>query len=293
MSDQAYLFSYFKGDFPDAYLLWSDDGLSWHHCYGGEPFFHASVGSQKIVRDPMITAGPDGVYHMSWTTGWEGKDIGYARSVDLVNWSKPRAIGLMEHEPRTLNCWAPEIIYDPTTRRYVVFWSSTILGRFNETLNPHRKDRRNHRVYYTTTADFEQFDVPRLLIEPGFNCIDANIAPAKGRYVMFFKDETDWPVAAKNIRIAWADRPTGPWGEISQPISPPDCWTEGPTGICIGGTWYVYFDKYKQGRYGAVCSNDLVNWSDCTERLTMPNDARHGSVLAVPPGVLENLLNSA
>jgi len=36
------------------------------------------------MRDPCIIAGPDGSFHMVWTTGWRGKDIGYAAEQEGV-----------------------------------------------------------------------------------------------------------------------------------------------------------------------------------------------------------------
>ena len=37
-------------------------------------------------------------------------------------------------------------------------------------------------------------------------------------------------------------------------------------------------------------SKDLVNWMDMSERLKMPKNAKHGTVLEVPQDVLDRLL---
>jgi hypothetical protein len=44
------------------------------------------------MRDPSIAHGPDGVFHLVWTTSWEGRTIGHTRSRDLRHWSPQRTI---------------------------------------------------------------------------------------------------------------------------------------------------------------------------------------------------------
>jgi beta-galactosidase len=48
----------------------------------------------------------------------------------------------------------------------------------------------------------------------------------------------------------------------------------------------VYFDCYTRGRYGAVRSKDLKTWEDVSGQLSMPEGARHGSVLEVEEKVI-------
>ncbi|HEY8460197.1 MAG TPA: pectate lyase, partial [Blastocatellia bacterium] len=83
---------------------------------------------------------------------------------------------------------------------------------------------------------------------------------------------------------------TGPYGSASPPFSPD--WVEGPTAARVGGEWIVYFDTYRDHRYGAVKSSDLKNWEPVTDKLSMPAGARHGSVFTVSDEVLERLLVS-
>ena len=58
--------------------------------------------------------------------------------------------------------------------------------------------------------------------------------------------------------------------------------SEGPTAIKIGGDWYVYFDRYRDHRFGVVRSRDLVHWEDISGQLRMPAGIRHGTALRVP-----------
>ena len=56
----------------------------------------------------------------------------------------------------------------------MIYWSTTIPGRFPET-EAFGDKGLNHRLYYTTTSDFTDFTDTKLLLDPGFNVIDAVI----------------------------------------------------------------------------------------------------------------------
>lgn len=285
----VWLLCYFKGNGEDGlHLAYSTDGLVWKPLKNDESFLLPQVGS-KLMRDPSICRGGDGLFHMVWTTGWWDKGIGLARSSDLIQWSMQEFLGVMEHEPEAKNCWAPEIFFDESTQTYLIFWATTIPGRFPQTDNP--KDDNNHRIYYITTKDFKTFSDAALFYEPGFNVIDAFIAKAGQRYVMFLKNETKHPKAEKNIRMAFADRAAGPYGAASEPITG-RYWAEGPAAVKIGSRWIVYFDKYTQRRYGAIASADLIDWQDISDQLKLPRGAKHGTVFQTDWDVVKKLLTA-
>lgn len=300
-----YLFSYFEGNGDGLHLAYSTDGLRWRELNGDRPFLVPEVGRERLMRDPMVLRGPDGRFRMVWTTGWglarpDGQDhgvrgIGYASSPDLIHWSAQQYIPVMEHEPTARNAWAPELFYDGAAGGYLLFWSTTIPGRFPATDGQLRKGRSwdpgwDHRIFYTTTRDFRSFAPTRLLYDPGFNVIDATMVRDGRRFLMFVKDETDQPFAPrKNVRSALASSPRGPWGPASPPITGKE-WAEGPTALRIGGRWYVYFDRYLDGRFGLVVSDDLVHWIDASDHLSTPPGMRHGTAFEVPASVAESLL---
>ncbi len=139
-----------------------------------------------------------------------------------------------------------------------------------------------------TTKDFETFSKAELFYDDGFNVTDATIIEDNGRYVMFLKDETADP-PAKNIRIATAEKPQGPYTRASKPITG-DYWAEGPSAIKIDDTWFVYFDKYKEHTYGAVVSKDLKNWQDISEKVIFPKGTSHGTIFRAAQQTLKKLL---
>jgi len=284
---QRYIFSYFKGNGEDGlHLAYSEDGYAWRALNDDKPFFHPSVGKEKLTRDPSIVRGPDGMYHMVWTAGWSEQGFGYAESRDLITWTNERYVPVMANEPTAMNTWAPEIFYDSLKTRYQIVWASTIPGRFPDSTGGGGK--YNHRLYYTTTKDFKIFAPTKLLYDRGFSVIDADIVKDGTRYVMFLKDERETP-AQKNIRIAYAERPEGPWSQATRPITG-DYWAEGPTVLKVGWEYIVYFDRYREHRYGAVVSTDLANWEDASVQLAVPDGMRHGTAFAVSRADAERLL---
>jgi hypothetical protein len=285
-----YLFAYFKGNGEDGlHLAHSEDGLTWRALKGDSSFFKPTVGKEKLTRDPSIVRGPDGTYHMVWTAGWNEQGFGYAHSTDLVNWTGETFVPVMANEPTTLNTWAPELLYDEPAKRYMIYWASTIPGRYPDSDVGGGGGKYNHRLYYVTTTDFSTFSPTKLLYEWGFSVIDADIIRDGERYVMFLKDETEWPTPQKNIRLAYAQHAEGPWTRPTTPITG-EYWAEGPTALRVGARWMLYFDKYRDHRYGALSSSDLRTWSDVSGKLSMPNGIRHGTAFQVPEADARRLL---
>jgi hypothetical protein len=107
------------------------------------------------------------------------------------------------------------------------------------------------------------------------------------------KDETRHP-PRKYLQLARATGLQGPFGPLSNPISPAGLWTEGPTALQVGDDVIVYYDAYTAKHYGALRSHDLVHWEDVTARMHFPDEGtakrmRHGTALRVPPALLDAL----
>ncbi len=287
--EKVFLFSYFKGNGEDGlHLAYSTDGYNFKVLNDDKSFLKPVVGVSKLMRDPCIIQTPDGTFHMVWTAGWTEHGIGYASSKDLISWSEQRYLKVMEKEPTARNTWAPEIVYDKKQKQFLIFWSTTIPGRFPETQKA-GDTGYNHRIYCVTTKDFVTISEARLFYEHGFNVIDATINRNGKKYVMFVKDETIDP-PQKNIRVTISDDLYGPFSAPSEKITG-NYWAEGPTSIKNGDTWFVYFDKYRERKMGAVVSKDLVSWEDISDKITFPAGTKHGTVFEVKKPVLEKLLN--
>ena len=280
----CYLFAYFVGNGEDGlHFAWSKNGLEWEMLNGGRSYLKPVVGS-KIMRDPNLFQGPDGTYHAVWTTGWGGKTIGYAHSRDLIHWDGQKAIPVMEKAAGVLNCWAPEGFYDQPGEQFILYWSSTVPGRFPES-DGQGDGKYNHRIYYVTTKDFETFSDPRILFDPGYNVIDGTLLRREGKVYLVFKDERPKP-RRKVLLTAVADSATGPFQVVSEPFTKPSA--EGPTLLETGGEVYCYYDFSGSG-YGVSKSKDMIHWQDIASQLKMPKGMRHGTVLAVPGPVIMSM----
>lgn len=285
---EVYLFSYFKNNGEDGlHLAFSEDGYKWQTLNNDSSFLTPTAGFDKLMRDPCIIKGPDNLFHMVWTSSWNENGIGYSNSPDLIHWSEQQYFEVMQHELNARNCWAPEIFYDARSKQYMIFWATTIEGKFPETQSK-KENAYNHRIYYVTTPDFKEFSEADLLYDQDFNAIDATIIEHQGRYVMFVKDETIEPVPQKNIRLSTSSNLTGGYSVASPPITG-NYWAEGPTVLKVDNGWIVYFDKYKEKTMGAVFSKDLQVWTDISLKIKFPEGVRHGSVLKISRETLERL----
>lgn len=289
-TNRVWLFSFFRNNGEDGlHLAFSEDGLKFKELKApsGKSFLPATIGG-KIMRDPCLRLGPDGVFRLVWTTSWGQPPVfGYAESRDLVNWTNVKAVPVMETEPKVQNVWAPELFFNEAKQEWIVFWASTIPGKFPETEN---SGDNNHRIYAVTTKDFKTFSPTKLFYDGGFNVIDATILPARGKFYLVAKDETKNPVK-KNLRLAVADHADGPYGPAGQPFT--QSWVEGPSAIQSGEDFIVFFDHYTNPQhYGALKSHDLQHWEDITGQITFPKGARHGTVLSVPLTSIQPLLSN-
>jgi hypothetical protein len=289
-TNSVLLFSFFRepNGRDGLCLATSKDGLKWTELRppNGKSFLEPSVGG-KLMRDPSLRRGPDGIFRLVWTTSWGRPAVfGYAASPDLIHWSEPQAVPVMEQDPTAKNVWAPELFYDDASQQWLVFWATTIPGKFPGTENP---GELNHRIYYVTTRDFTRFSPTKLLYDGGFNVIDAMMIKVAAKYYLVVKDETKTPVK-KDLRLAVGAAAEGPFGPAGDPISPH--WVEGPTAINFNGRYYIYFDHYSGTKYyGAITSTDMKSWHDISSSLTFPKGIRHGTVSTVPASVIDPIQN--
>ncbi|MCH7408080.1 glycoside hydrolase family 43 protein [Belliella sp. DSM 111904] len=280
--EEIYLFTTFKEPKNEGlYLAFSFDGYHWEDL--GGVFLPAEVGQSKIMRDPSVTKGPDGTYHMVWTTDWKGGNgFGYARTKDFINWSPQQFIPAMEFEPSVVNVWAPEIYYDDEDDQFIVIWASTIPHRFER---GEEEEDNNHRMYYLTTKDFKEFSETKLFIDPGFSIIDAVIVKrAPQDYVLVLKDNTR---PMRNLKVAFGKSPIGPYENISEPYT--SFLTEGPTVVNKDGEWIIYYDSYGDKSYSAVVTSDFREFVNIGEKLSFPEGHKHGTITTISKEILENL----
>ncbi len=283
-SQKAYLFTSFHEPANEGLrMLYSYDGYNWTDL--NKTFLRPEIGQQKVMRDPSMLQGPDGVFRLVWTSSWRGdRGFGYASSKDLIHWSAERFIPVMQQEPATVNVWAPELFYDDEKKQYIIIWASCIPGRFEKGLE---EDSNNHRLYMTTTTNFEYFSPATLFFDPGFSVIDAVIVKRKANdYVLVLKDNTRME---RDIKVAFANSAMGPYTNTSKAFT--ESYTEGPTVIKVKNDWLIYYDAYRKKIYGAMATKDFKNFTDITNQVKLPDGHKHGTVVKVRKAFIRKLVH--
>jgi hypothetical protein len=283
---EVYMFTSFREPATDGlHFLYSYDGYKWTEIKGS--FLRPELGKQKLMRDPSIVDGPNRTFHLVWTTSWRGDNgFGYSSSKDLIHWEKQKFIPVMQHEPATVNVWAPELYYDNENRQFIIIWASTIPFRFERGIE---EEDNNHRMYYTTTKDFKTFTETGLFLDPGFSVIDAVIVRKDtGDYVLVLKDNTR---PNRNLKVAFGNQPPGPYTDISEPFT--DLFTEGPTAIKVGEEWLIYYDAYREKKYGAVKTRDFKTFKDISSKIIVPEGHKHGTIFKTTENILKALIREA
>jgi hypothetical protein len=261
-------------------MLYSHDGYIWKDL--DTVLLTPAVGS-KVMRDPSVVKGPDGIFHLVWTSGWNtDKGFGYASSKDLIHWTAQQFIPVMEHEQETVNVWAPELFYDDVNDQFIIIWASTIPFRFAK---GQEEERNNHRMYYSVTKDFKTFSPAMLFLDPGFSVIDCVIVKrGKEDYVLVLKDNTR---PNRNIKVAFGKTALGPYENISQPFT--GSFTEGPTVMRSGTGWLIFYDAYRDKRYDALRTEDFKTFENINDKVRIPEGHKHGTIFRANKKILKGL----
>jgi hypothetical protein len=273
-----YLFAYFMNNGETGvYFALSDDGYKYRSLNGGKPWLPPAHKDQ-LMRDPHLARDPKGGFHMVWTWGWTGNVFGHAHSKDLANWGEQVATPGFPGLQGVKNVWAPELVHDPKSGEWIIFWASTIEGRFPETAASLDKGN-NHRMYARSTRDFKSFSEPWLFFDPGYPVIDSTIVPGPLGYDMFFKDERQTPLRKRILR-ATSPSVRGPWTIQGDAFT--EEWSEGPSAILVDDHLIVFYDHYRDPQgYRAMRSRDRVYWQNAETMISFPPRAKHGSFLRI------------
>lgn len=297
---EIYLFTSHREPALDGlHFLYSYDGLQWDSLAGvwlkpevgnKSPYYNYLTKKMEdpkyvpnsMMRDPSIVQGPDGTFHLVWTLAWSGeKGFGYASSKDLIHWSEQREIEVMT-DSMTNNVWAPELFYDDEDEYFYIVWSSSILPE-KYTAADSLGANASHRMYYTKTKDFKTFASTRPFYDPGFNSIDAYVLKRGTKdYVAIIKDNRK--PGFSDLFCVFAESPEGPYSNPTEKFAP--TYSEGPCALKIGDDWIIYYDVYRENRYGAVSTKDFKKFIPMDDKISIPMGHKHGTIIKVPESIL-------
>ena len=287
-----YLYSY------DA-LHWDTLGYVWMKPEVGneKPYVDAFTGEMvtpkfspsPILRDPSIVQGPDGTFHLVWTTAWSGSmGFGYSHSRDLIHWSPQVEIPVMS-DIATNNVWAPELFYDDEKDEFLIIWSSAI-SPLQYTDADRLGQNTAHRPFYTRTKDFLTFTPAQPYYDAGFNSIDGFLVKKDSAdYRLIIKDNRK--PGYSNLFCVQGPSPEGPFSNPTPAFSP--AYSEGPCAVKVDDAWIIYYDVYKEYRYGAVLTRDFRTFVPLDDCISVPAGHKHGTIVEITNKQFKKLKKAA
>ena len=204
----------------------------------------------RSQKGNFLLAGTDMTSRLGWTSNHR---MTFMRSNDLVHWDKTvtvdletpenlKALGLDSADDMTA-AWAPQIIFDPVTQKYVAYYSVGFPDR--------------HRIYYSLfEEDLSGWTVPKVFFDPGFDVVDADIVwnDIDQQYQMVFKREGDraLSMATAPYLVPAGDKTTGScqWTLVENfGVSESGQSIEAPSQFRYIGrnTWRLGYQKYSGG----------------------------------------------
>lgn len=289
---QAYLFAYFTGNAKSEEAIrfaLSNDGYNFRALNGNKPI----IPSEQIsltggVRDPHILRGANGktfymvVTDMVSANGWNSnRGMVLLKSNDLINWTSS-AINIQKRFPGNdslLRVWAPQTIYDPSAKKYMIYFSMK------------HGSREPDKIYYAyANKDFTDLETePKQLFFSPTNgsCIDGDIIYKDGKYHLFFKTEG----SGNGIKIAVSDKLTEGYLLKDRYVQQTKDPVEGSGVFKLNdGSGYIFmYDVYTKGKYQFTKTKDLEHFSVVDQEISMNFHPRHGTVMPITKEEAERL----
>ena len=283
IGNSAYLFAYFTGnDKAEESIRFaiSEDGYHYKALNNNRPVISSEkISSTGGVRDPHILRGADGKHFYMVATdmvsakGWDSnRAMVLLKSNDLITW-KSSIVNIQKKYPNQENLkrvWAPQTIYDPAVKKYMVYWSMK-----------HGNDP--DKIYYAyANADFSDLEgTPKQLFFSPTNgsCIDGDIIYDKGKYNLFFKTEGN----GNGIKKAVSNELTKGYVLGDRYLQQTTDAVEGAGVFKLNGSddYILMYDVYMKGRYQFTKSKDLNTFKIIDEEVTMDFHPRHGTVMSI------------
>ena len=289
----AYLFVYFTGNHISqeavCYAV-SMDGYTYWALHNNQPVIDSKViSSTGGVRDPHILRCEDGkTFYMVVTdmvsgNGWDSnRAMVLLKSTDLIHWSHS-VVNMQkryEGQEKLKRVWAPQTIYDPEARKYMVYWSMKY------------GDGPDVIYYAYANPDFTDLEgEPKPLFVPADkkSCIDGDIVYKDGTYYLFYKTEGN----GNGIRVATTSGSltSGLWKENREYKQQTKEAVEGAgTFKLIGQDKYILmYDIYMKGAYQFTETTDLEHFKAIDEEVNMDFHPRHGTIIPITRSELKRI----
>ena len=296
----AYLFVHFREkttpDGEQVYFGLSRDSYHWETVNNGAPVLWCYYGDRGardftvcrnrlnnrfyiVATDLSLSYGGRGKYNHSWENicRYGSKCFSVWESEDLVNWTEQR---LAQVGDESFGClWAPDVIYDPQEKNYIIHWSSTNAAN----------NYGDMAIYYSRTTDFVSFSRPQELYrKEDTGVIDSAMYEEDGSYYLFVKSSKN----PAGMILLKSDRPTGPFVRVTafdeSTREVQNGLYEAPTAVkAADGRWCLFLDFYGaagagQG-YVPFIADTLASgeFHRADADFSFPYGFKHGTILEI------------
>lgn len=216
----AYLLVYFTDPTHSLFMALSADGYTFTDVNHGQPIIAGdTIASQKGIRDPHISRGPDGAFYVVMTdlhlfakqlgyreTSWErpqeeydwGNNRGFVlmKSYDLINWTHSNFLFDETWDDfKNIGCaWAPQSIYDPVEKKMMIYFTLRMGHGLTKLVYAYANDDFTKLV----TKPKSLFEYPNEKVQ----VLDADITQMpNGRYCMMYVAQE----RPGGIKVAFSD----------------------------------------------------------------------------------------
>lgn len=287
----------------------ADKGHTFHVLLDGAEVFdtYTLAAIEHGTRDAYIGRGEEGDGYFITTTDmkqqssgvWNNYGLDLLRSQDLIHWecttfdfrqgkrifSDPDATtdayATDEAYANINRVWAPQFIWDETanggTGAYLVYYSL---------LSSNTGDTYDRICYSYADADFKTLTQPRLLFDPGFSVIDADIVfnPYDSLYHMYYKREAANGSERGIYEATSARLVGGQWTDVMHVTNEGTAQVEGSSTLrrINEDAYNLYYMRYSNGSAYKYCQTDHLGLNPSgSEALGGTGDFQHGSMMTV------------
>lgn len=282
-----------------------DKGHRFDVLLGGAEIFDTEeiAGIEHGTRDAYITRGQEGDGYLMTTTDmknavshvWNNHGINLIKSSDLIHWesvtfdfnkgkqifSDPDAVtgcyDTDEEYAKINRVWAPQVIWDPTVEKYLVYYSL---------LSTNEGDGYDKIYYSYADRDFKTLTQPRIFFDPGRSVIDADIVynPYDGLYHMYYKKEGAAGTTRGIYETTSPKLVGGEWTDIVHVTNEGAEQVEGSSTIrrINEDKYNLYYMRYSGGSAYKYCETDHVGLNiSGSANLEGTGNFQHGSFMTL------------
>ena len=299
----AYLLVYFTDPTHSLFMALSPDGYTFTDVNNGSPVIGGdTIATQKGIRDPHITRGPDGAFYLAMTdlhifaqrkgyrtTEWErdggthgwGNNRGFVlmKSFDLIHWTRSNVLVEEQFPEFSVSCaWAPQTIYDEKEGKMMLYFTMRLNGG-------------KTKMYYAYTDDAftKMVSKPALIFEypdPDIQVLDADIAKLPdGRFMMTYVAQE----GPAGIKMAFSDRINGGYTYLPEQIDfePSSCEAPNVWKRIGEEKWVLMYDIFSitPHNFGFAETSDfetfthLGHFNEGVMKTTNFTTPKHGAVI--------------